>query len=129
MADANTGKKVLIVEDNETLGQMYETNFALKGLNVRRVRDGESALTAALNFKPDLILLDIMMPNINGFDVLDILRSTPATSAVPVIMMTALSEQEDRDHAKNLGATDYLVKAEVDLPTITAKVLSKLGVK
>ena len=124
MAD---NKKLLIVEDNETLGQMYEDNFTLKGLEVKRVNDGEAAVAEAVNFQPALILLDIMMPNINGFEVLKILRTSNHTKDIPVFMMTALSETEEREKAMRLGATDYLVKAEEDLPTVTAKVLEKLG--
>lgn len=125
MAD---NKKLLIVEDNETLGQMYEDNFVLKGLEVKRVHDGEAAVAEAVKFQPALILLDIMMPNVDGFEVLKILKNSDHTKDIPIFMMTALSEGEEREKAMKLGASDYLVKAEEDLPTVTSKVLYKLGI-
>jgi DNA-binding response OmpR family regulator len=123
---ADNSKRILIVEDNETLAQMYVSYLNINGFVTQTVGDGEKALSVALEFMPDLILLDIMMPKINGFDVLDILRNTPKMNNVPVIMLTALSEQEDKDRAAKLGVNDYLEKSETDLSTIVEKIRSHL---
>ncbi|MCU0667474.1 MAG: response regulator, partial [Patescibacteria group bacterium] len=80
-----TGKKILLVEDDEGLASVYQTRLDAEGFTVRRVPNGEDALAAAIEFKPDLILLDAMMPKVSGFDVLDILRNTPETTNIHII--------------------------------------------
>ena len=127
MTNVNTAKKILLVEDDETLSDSYIQRFTAEGLEVKRVPNGEEALSAALSFKPDLILLDIMMPKVDGFDVLDILRNTPETVNIRVIVLSALSQQEDIEKAKSLGADDYLVKSQVVLADIVDKVKQQLG--
>jgi len=79
-------------------------------------------------FRPDLIVLDAMMPKISGFDVLDILRNTPETTNVRVIMLTALSQQKDRERAEALGVDEYLVKSQVVIGDVVARVKHHLGV-
>ena len=127
MTNINTAKKILLVEDDETLSDSYIQRFTAEGLEVKRVPNGEEALSAALSFKPDLILLDIMMPKVDGFNVLDILRNTPETVNIHVIVLSALSQQEDIDKAKALGADDYLVKSQVVLADIVDRVKQQLG--
>ena len=92
-----------------------------------KVNNGEDALSATLEFKPDLILLDAMMPKISGFDVLDILRNTPETTNVRVIMLTALSQPKDKQRAENLGVDDYLVKSQVVIGDVVDRVKHHLG--
>lgn len=128
MTNQHTAKKVLLVEDDETLSDSYTQRFTAEGLEVKRVPNGEEALSAALSFKPDLILLDIMMPKVSGFDVLDILRNTPETVNIRVIVLSALSQQEDMEKAKSLGADDYLVKSQVVLADIVDRVKQHLGI-
>ena len=89
---------------------------------MREVHNGEDALTATLEYKPDLILLDAMMPKISGFDVLDILRNTPETMNTRVIMLTALSQDKDRQRAESLGVDDYLVKSQVVIGDVIERV-------
>ena len=72
-------RKILLVEDDETLAKVYKDRLELEGFLVEYANNGEGALEAAIRFEPELILLDVMMPRLNGFDVLDILRNTPAT--------------------------------------------------
>jgi DNA-binding response OmpR family regulator len=115
-------KKVLIVDDDDQIATMYTTHLEIKGFSTKRVSNGEEALSTALDFKPDIILLDVMMPKISGFDVLDILKNTEQTKDIPVIMLTALSATEDMEKAKKLGANEYLEKSATDLPTILAKI-------
>lgn len=123
----NPKKKILLVEDDKALADVYVSRLQLEGLDVRHEANGEDALSAALEYKPDLILLDAMMPRISGFDVLDILRNTPDTMNVRVIMLTALSQQKDKDMAQKLGADDYLVKSQVVIGDVVARIKHHLG--
>jgi DNA-binding response OmpR family regulator len=122
-----TMKKILLVEDDETLSASYIQRFIAEGFEVERVPNGEEALEAAIKFKPNLILLDIMMPKVNGFDVLDILRNTPETVNSRIVVLSALSQQEDIDKARQLGADDYLVKSQVVLADVVERVKQHLG--
>ncbi|MEO7617294.1 MAG: response regulator [Candidatus Saccharibacteria bacterium] len=114
--------KLLLVEDDASLAQMYQTLLTGHGYDVKHCGDGERALAMAVEFKPNLILLDIMMPKLSGFDVLDILRNTPDTVNTKIIMLTALDGPLDRKKAFERGANDYLVKPEVS----TAEVIKKI---
>lgn len=130
MSDTKTGgskKKILFVEDDNALASVYETRLTSEGFELRRVDNGEDALAAAVDFKPDLILLDIMMPKVSGFEVLDILRNTPETMNVKVVMLTALSQQGDRDRAKELGVDDYLVKSQVVISDVIERIKKLLA--
>ena len=120
-------KKILLVEDDETLMAVYKQRLELEGFDVRHAPDGESALSAAIEYSPDLILLDVMMPRMNGFDVLDILRNTPATRNVHIVMLTALSQSKDEERAKALGADDFLVKSQVVIGDVVARIKHHLG--
>lgn len=115
-------KKILLVEDDEVLASVYRARLELEGFEVREVHNGEDALTATLEYRPDLILLDAMMPKISGFDVLDILRNTPETMNTRVIMLTALSQDKDRQRAESLGVDDYLVKSQVVIGDVIERV-------
>jgi DNA-binding response OmpR family regulator len=120
-------KKILLVEDDEALASVYQSRLDIEGFETQIVYNGEEALTAAMEFKPDLILLDAMMPKISGFDVLDILRNTPATAEIRVIMLTALSQPKDKERAEDLGVNDYLVKSQVVIGDVVERVKFHLG--
>ena len=122
-----TNKKILLVEDDAALSGVYKSRLEMEGFETREVNNGEKALSAALEFKPDLILLDAMMPKISGFDVLDILRNTPETANIRVIMLTALSQPKDKERAESLGADDYLVKSQVVIGDVVERVKFHLG--
>ena len=122
-------KKILLVEDDTALSGVYESRLDLEGFEVATVANGEDALSKAIEFKPDLIVLDAMMPKINGFDVLDILRNTPETTNVRVIMLTALSQPADKERAKALGADDYLVKSQVVISDVVERIRHHLGIE
>lgn len=113
--------KVLLVEDDVALRDIYSARFMAEDFDVVTASDGEMALTQAVKEKPDLIILDVMMPKISGFDVLDILRATPETKTTKVIMMTALSQNADIEKGKSLGADEYLVKSQVTLTDVIEK--------
>lgn len=122
-------KKILLVEDDIALASVYRSRLEIEGFEISEVHNGEDALSAAVSFKPDLILLDAMMPKISGFDVLDILRNTPDTANIRVIMLTALSQPKDKERAEQLGVDDYLVKSQVVITDVIARVKFHLGLE
>jgi len=123
----DTKKKILLVEDDTALAAVYRSRLELEGFDIKEVNNGEEALSAAIQFKPDLVLLDAMMPKISGFDVLDILRNTPETAGMKVVMLTALSQPKDKERAESLGVDDYLVKSQVVIGDVVERVKHHLG--
>jgi two-component system phosphate regulon response regulator PhoB len=121
--------KILLVEDDVNLREIYSARFAAEAYQVITASDGEEALATAVREKPDLIVLDVMMPKISGFDVLDILRSTPETKDTKVIMMTALSQDTDRQRGEALGVNKYLIKSQVTLEDVVNSVKEQLAAK
>ena len=109
------------------MAAVYRSRLELEDFETLEVNNGEQALQAAKEFKPDLILLDAMMPKISGFDVLDILRNTPETMNIRVIMLTALSQPKDKERAEALGVDDYLVKSQVVIGDVVDRVRHHLG--
>ena len=122
-------KKILLVEDDMALSAVYRSRLEIEGFDVREANNGEDALSATVEYRPDLILLDVMMPKISGFDVLDILRKTPETANVRIIMLTALSQPKDKERAESLGVDDYLVKSQVVIGDVVARVKHHLGIQ
>jgi len=120
-------KRILLVEDDEALASVYLMRLQTEGFDVRHVPNGEDALASALSYKPDLILLDAMMPKVSGFDVLDILRNTPETANLKIIMLTALSQDSDKARAESLGVDDYLVKSQVVIADVIDRIKHHLG--
>src|SRR4051812_20482529 len=120
-------KRILFVEDDDALASVYLVRLEAEGLEVQRVANGEDALAAAVSFKPDLVLLDVMMPKISGFDVLDILRNPPETANLKVVMLTALSQDSDKKRAQDLGVDDYLVKSQVVITDVIDRIKKHLG--
>lgn len=110
--------KVLLVEDDNNLREIYEARLAAEGYEISTAKDGEDALAVAKQVKPELIISDVMMPRISGFEMLDILRNTDGLKHVKVIMLTALGQNDDKTRADNLGADRYLVKSQVTLEDI-----------
>ncbi len=114
--------KVLIVDDDQTLCEMYSERLKADNFDVVLAKDGAEGLRQVVKFDPDIILLDLMMPRVSGFDVLDILKSSPKTKQIPIIVLTALIQDESREQSLRAGADDYIVKSE----TIPAEVVSKI---
>lgn len=117
--------KIMLVEDDNNLREIYEARLLAEGYEVLSAKDGEEALALATKERPDLIISDVMMPKISGFDMLDLLRSTPGIEDTKVVMMTALSQAEDKARAEKLGADKYLVKSQVTLEDV-ARVADEL---
>jgi len=119
--------KILLVEDDKSLREIYGVRLIAEGYDIISAGDGEEALALAIRERPDLIVSDVMMPKISGFDMLDILRSTPETKDVKVIMMTALSSDDQRARGESLGADRYLVKSQVGIEDVVRTVHDVLG--
>ncbi len=120
-------KKIMLVEDDTNLSEIYQARLEAEGFAIISAKDGEEALALAVNEHPDLILCDVMMPRISGFDMLDILRGTAGIQDTKVVMMTALSQAEDKARAEKLGADRYLVKSQVTLEDVVKTVHEVLG--
>lgn len=120
--------KILLVEDDDALANVYVTRLQAEGFDVKRVANGEEALAAAVEFKPALVLLDVMMPKVSGFEVLDMLRNTPQTTNVKVIMLSALSQDSDKKRAESLHADDYLVKSQVVIADVVDRIKQHLQI-
>lgn len=121
-------KRILLVEDDDALANVYKMRLETEGFIVLRVPNGEEALASAVEFKPNLIVLDVMMPKVSGFDVLDILRNTPETANIKVVMLTALSQDSDKQKAEKLGADDYMVKSQVVIADVVERIKHHLGI-
>ncbi len=119
--------KIMLVEDDKSLQEIYSIRLVAEGYDIARADDGEEALAKAVQEKPDLIIADVMMPKISGFDMLDILRSQPETQNIKVIMMTALSSDDQRQRGETLGAERYLVKSQVGIEDVINAVHEVLG--
>lgn len=119
--------KILLVEDDKSLREIYSVRLLAEGYTLISSGDGEEALAAAIGEKPDLIISDVMMPKISGFEMLDLLRSNDATKNIPVIMLTALSSEQQRDRGSRLGADRYLIKSQVGIEDIVRTVHEVLG--
>ena len=118
--------KLLLVEDDNNLREIYSARLSAEGYEIVTAADGEEALAVAVKERPDLIVLDVMMPKISGFGVLDILRSTPETRDAKIMMMTALSQDSDRERGKQLGVDKYIVKSQVTLEDVVDNVAELL---
>ena len=110
--------KLLLVEDDNNLREIYEARLQAEGYEIVTAKDGEEALAVAKAERPDLIISDVMMPKISGFEMLDILKNTDGLKNVKVIMLTALGQSDDQQRADSLGADKYLIKSQVTLEDI-----------
>lgn len=126
-ADSGQPKRILLVEDDDALANTYLTRLEAEGFDIRRVNNGETALATAIEYRPDLVLLDIMLPKVSGLEVLDILRNTPETANLKIIVLTALGQEGDKLRATQLGADDYLVKSQVVIADVINRVKHHLG--
>lgn len=114
--------KILLVEDDKMLADMYITKFSKEGLEVVRAEDGAAGLEAAKKVKPDLILLDIIMPKLDGFAVLKELKKDPNMGKTHILLLTNLGQSEDVEKGRQLGADDYFIKANHTPAEIVEKV-------
>lgn len=122
-----TGKKVLIIEDDVSISNMYQMKLKQQGYTVIVADNGSDGLEVAKKEKPDLILLDVILPQLDGFSVLEELKKSKDTAKIPVLMLTNLSTNEDQEKAQKLGADNYLVKASLTPTEVGATVEKFLG--
>lgn len=127
MADVNTTKKILVAEDDKFYSAIYKKYLAFDNVEVFFANDGEEALKMAQEKKPDLILLDLIMPKMDGFDVLEKLKSDEELKAIKVVVLSNLGQEEDKKKALSMGASDYVVKSNISFDEITSVVQKYLG--
>ncbi len=118
--------KILIVEDDKFLRELISQKLVKEGYDIAEAVDGEEGAKMAPQVKPDLILLDLILPGIDGFEVLSRIKADPQSSAVPVIILSNLGQKEDVERGFKLGATDYMIKAHFTPGEIVEKVRSLL---
>lgn len=121
--------KILVVEDDVALLEALETTLASEGFKVAKARDGEAGLTMVKKDKPDLILLDIVMPKMDGITMMEKLQEKPATKNIPIIFLTNLSDVETISKVVRQGMFDYLVKTEWDINELVALVKKRVKKK
>ena len=122
-------KKILIVEDDDFLLQMYVTKLELEGFQVISAIDGIKGLKLAKKDKPDLVLLDLQLPSMSGFEVLENLKQDDEIKQIPVLILTNFSQKEDIERCLNLGASDYLIKAHFVPSEVIKKIKDILSMK
>ena len=118
--------KILVVEDEQVLAKVFEEKFEKAHYDVKIAADGNAALDLAGSFRPDVVVLDLVLPKKNGFDVLSELKKDDSLKLIPVVVVSNLGEDEDIKHAISLGAEDYFVKAQHPINEIVEKVKNVL---
>jgi DNA-binding response OmpR family regulator len=123
-----TKKTVLLIEDDIFLSQLLSTRLQRIGVEVLKVFDGEAAIETLKNIKPDLVLLDIILPKKSGFEVMEEINSNPMLKSGPIVVVSNLGQEADIVRCKELGAADYLVKAQVSIDDLVERVKGFLGI-
>ena len=119
-------KNILIVEDDQFFRELLTKKLSLEGFNMIEAANGENGVEMAKEKKPNLILLDLLLPSIDGFEVLSKVKTDSDTSSIPVIILSNLGQQEDIERGLKLGAADYLIKSQFDIDSIVEKVRSTI---
>jgi DNA-binding response OmpR family regulator len=117
-----TKKKILVIEDDKMIGAMYKTKLESSGFEAMWSEDGAAGLESVKKEMPDMILLDIILPKLDGFTVLEELKKDNKTKSIPVIILTNLGTEEDVEKGQKLGAVDYIVKANLTPTEVVDKV-------
>jgi len=121
------GKKVVLVEDEQTLLKTIEFTLKDKGYDVHTAMDGEEASNLIKEQKPDIVLLDILLPKKNGLEVLQEMKDNPEVADTPVLLLTNLSDEESISQGVSMGARGYFVKSDMTLEEVAEKVAEVLG--
>jgi len=124
--------KILIIEEDRFLRKIYKNKFSRAGFEFREAISGDEGLNKVYSEKPDLVLLDLMLPKRSGFDVLVELKRDKSTRKIPVVILSNLAQEQDIQRVMSLGASDYLIKTEVSLSDVIDRVkecLAKMGLK
>jgi DNA-binding response OmpR family regulator len=120
-------KSILLVEDDEFLAELYATKLNLEGFEISLATDGEKGLKMIKEKKPDLILLDIILPKMDGFEILKIIKADKTLKRIPVILLTNLSQKDEVKRGLELGADDYLIKAHFMPSEVVKKIKQTIG--
>ncbi len=120
-------KKILLVEDEEIIRNLLKKKLEQEGYEVKIAIDGEDGLKAMRNEKPNLVLLDIIMPKLSGFEVMEEIQKNEELKMIPVIVISNSGQPVELDKAKKLGAKDWLIKTEFDPQEVVAKVVKQIG--
>ena len=115
-------KRILIVEDDKFLRELISHKLIKEGYDIIEAADGEEGIKKAMEEKPDLVLLDLILPGIDGFEVLYRMKASPETSSIPVIILSNLGQKDDVEKGMRLGASDYLIKAHFTPGEIIGKI-------
>ncbi len=116
------GQKIIVAEDDKFMAKVYREKLRDEGYDVEIAYDGEESLEKVNKFKPNLVILDMIMPKRNGFEVLKAIKDNPETKAIPVIILSNLGQLSDSDKGKQLGAIDYIIKGEESFKSVMEKV-------
>lgn len=122
-------KTIFVIEDEAALLHALEARLSIEGFNVITSSDGKEGIENINLVKPDLVVLDILLPRMNGLEVLKNLKGNPETKSIPVIVISNISDESDIEKAKKLGAQDYLIKADYKLDEIVEKIKEIIDVK
>lgn len=115
-------KNILIIEDDEFFRELISNNLSSGGFGIFQAPDGQKGIEKAKESKPDLVLLDLLLPKIDGFEVLASLKGDPETSSIPIIILSNLDSKEDIEKGLKLGATDFLIKSQFGSDEIVTKI-------
>jgi len=121
--------KIAIIEDDQVINQMYRMKFEAAGFDVATASDGEAGVAIVKKFHPDLILLRLQMPNMNGVEALSLIRALPSHKQTPVIVLTNLGEEEAPDGLRKLGVHSYIVKADFTPRQVVERVKHALNIR
>lgn len=119
--------KVLVIEDDRFLSSLIKARLEKEGFSVAQALDGEEALTLLRQMRPSLIVLDLIMPKVSGFEVLESISLDPLLSRIPVFVVTNLAQESDVEKAKRLGATQYFVKVNISIDDLVNKIKSVIA--
>ena len=119
--------KIAIIEDDQVINQMYRMKFEADGFDVATASDGETGVAMVKKFQPDLILLDLQMPHLNGAEALKLIRNSPAGKTIPVIVLTNLGEEEAPKSLRELDIHSYIVKANLTPRQVVDRAKTALG--
>jgi len=121
-ASTKTGKKIVLADDEQFIAIAYKDGLERAGYDITVAHNGAEALEAVKSTKPDLVLLDLIMPKLNGFEVLKAIKADPAIKDIPVIILSNLSQPTDETEARQSGALDFIVKADISLKDLVERI-------
>ena len=122
-------KKILIIEDDSFLSEMYSTKLAQEGFETETAFDGKQGMNKIKSIKPDLVLLDIVLPKMDGFEILENIKKDPEFKSIPIIFLTNLGQKNEIEKGLSLGADEYIIKAHFTPTAVVAKVKEILKLK